>query len=118
MAGPIWTAPLYDADFVQHLLADLKSDENTLTTRKRLIGILAMISEELSDVPLFHDLSNMMRILKAPMLKHSMMLSALLHAGYRCSISHTEAKAVKTDAPVDFVWQVLQYWVSDCIALG
>ena len=37
--------------------------------------------------------------------------SALLHAGYRVSITHTSAEAVKTDAPPSVVWDIMRAWV-------
>ncbi len=39
--------------------------------------------------------------------------SALLHAGYRVSLSHACKNAVKTDAPAEVLWDVIRCWVSD-----
>ena len=39
------------------------------------------------------------------------MRSALLNAGYRVSQSHTDPLAIKTDAPQEFVWDVLKAWM-------
>jgi tRNA G26 N,N-dimethylase Trm1 len=82
MAGPIWSAPTVDTDFVRGLLDSVKSDECTLGTRKRIVGMLSLIMEELADVVLFHDLPLMTRTLKTPMLKHSLMTSALYSAAW------------------------------------
>ncbi len=38
--------------------------------------------------------------------------SAILDQGYRVSISHTSANAVKTDAPHHVVWDIMRCWVS------
>lgn len=82
MAGPIWSAPTVDTDFLRGLLDSVKSDECTLGTRKRIVGMLTLIQEELPGVVMFHDLPLMTRTLKTPMLKHSLMTSALYGAAW------------------------------------
>ena len=37
--------------------------------------------------------------------------SAILEQGYRVSISHTSANAVKTDAPNAVLWDIMRCWV-------
>ena len=37
--------------------------------------------------------------------------SALINAGYRVSQSHTNPLALKTDAPQEFLWDVMRHWV-------
>lgn len=38
--------------------------------------------------------------------------SAILHQGYRVSISHANANAIKTDAPHHVLWDIMRCWVS------
>lgn len=37
--------------------------------------------------------------------------SALLHAGFRVSLSHACRNAVKTDAPLAVLWDIMRCWV-------
>lgn len=37
--------------------------------------------------------------------------SALLHAGFRVSLSHACKNAVKTDAPSSALWDIMRCWV-------
>lgn len=37
--------------------------------------------------------------------------SALLHAGFRVSLSHACKNAVKTDAPASALWDIMRCWV-------
>lgn len=37
--------------------------------------------------------------------------SAIVNAGYKVSISHTCPTAVKTNAPIEFIWDIFREWV-------
>lgn len=37
--------------------------------------------------------------------------SALLNGGYRVSGSHCSPLALKTDAPWDYIWDVMRQWI-------
>ena len=65
---------------------------------------------QLSDCPLFFDLPSMCSVIKVnspPMLT---VMSAIINGGYKVSQSHTSATAVKTNAPAEFVWDVMRAW--------
>ena len=38
--------------------------------------------------------------------------SAILNEGYRVSISHANANAIKTDAPHHVIWDIMRCWVN------
>jgi hypothetical protein len=42
--------------------------------------------------------------------------SALLNAGYNVSSSHCEPAAVKTNAPFDYIWDIMRLWVNPSVA--
>ena len=42
--------------------------------------------------------------------------SALLHAGFRVSLSHACKNAVKTDAPSSALWDIMRCWVRPGLA--
>ena len=74
--------------------------------------MLTSVLEELPDVPLFHQLAHMCSVLHVPTPTLLAVVSALMRQGYRVSRSHTDASAIKTDAPNGVLWDVLRCWVS------
>ncbi|KAG8230897.1 hypothetical protein J437_LFUL002928 [Ladona fulva] len=90
VGGPIWSDPIHDGDFLARLEHLVSQEKVNLKygTAIRMEGVIALLREELLDVP----------------------LSALLNAGYRVSLSHACRTSVKTDAPSDLIWKVLRAW--------
>uniref|UniRef100_A0A182R3T0 tRNA (guanine(26)-N(2))-dimethyltransferase n=1 Tax=Anopheles funestus TaxID=62324 RepID=A0A182R3T0_ANOFN len=111
MGGPIWSAPLHDEDFLDELLDTVEQeDTKRLTTIRRIYGTLAVIREELHDIPLYYALDRMCGILKLESIGMQTLRSALLHAGYRVSYSHASRTSIKTDAPISVLWDILRCW--------
>uniref|UniRef100_A0A914X2W1 tRNA (guanine(26)-N(2))-dimethyltransferase n=2 Tax=Plectus sambesii TaxID=2011161 RepID=A0A914X2W1_9BILA len=110
VAGPIYTAPLHNLDFVHRLLKRVKDTPvpERFGTHSRLEGVLTVVSEELLDVPLYYSHTHLMSVVKTPSAKFLMLRSALLNAGYRMSITHCNAKGVKTDAPMHVLWDIIR----------
>lgn len=52
IGGPIWTDPIHDVQYVAELLQVV--DKLDLGTKKRILGTLSVIREELPDVPLYY----------------------------------------------------------------
>lgn len=116
VGGPMWTAPMHDAAFVRSLLEELQAEgggAHELASRQRLVGLLTSVAEELHDVPLFYALQQMCNTLRVQCPPLLSVMSALMRQGYRVSRSHTEANAIKTDAPSGAVWDVLRSWAAD-----
>lgn len=57
--GPLWSAPIHDATFVQRLVLRARRDVNQFGTSKRIIGMMSTVSEELLDVPLYYKLDGL-----------------------------------------------------------
>lgn len=111
MGGPIWSAPLYDVDFLKELLETVEMEQfKKLTTIRRIYGTLSVIREELHDVPLYYTLDRLCGILKLESVPMMKLRSALLHAGYRVSYSHASKTSIKTDAPISVLWDILRFW--------
>uniref|UniRef100_A0A915DCW1 tRNA (guanine(26)-N(2))-dimethyltransferase n=1 Tax=Ditylenchus dipsaci TaxID=166011 RepID=A0A915DCW1_9BILA len=112
MAGPIYTAPMHDTEFVKRLLQGIKEtpQDDRLGTHERMLGVLTVVSEEIHDVPLYYEHDQLMAVVKCTVPKHLLVRSAIINAGFKCSISHCNAKALKTDAPVTFLWDFARYW--------
>ncbi|CAI2193852.1 14324_t:CDS:10 [Funneliformis geosporum] len=91
VGGPLWNSSMHDKEFVQRMLTHVKnSNKDVYGTHARMLGMLTVISEEI-DVPLFHSISLLSR--------------------YKVSASHVMAGSVKTDAPMDVIWDVMRSWV-------
>lgn len=68
MGGPIWSAPIHTPQFVNQVL---ESASTTLNTYKRIQGVLRVISEELTDSPLYYtlnDLSGVLHVITPPLM--------------------------------------------------
>ncbi|KAL1452933.1 hypothetical protein WDU94_007116 [Cyamophila willieti] len=109
MAGPIWTGPLHDATFVQQVLDT--SESLGLANTRRITGMLAVILEEIKDIPLYYTLTNLCSVLHCEVIPMQDFRSALLHAGYKVSLSHCAKNSFKTNASMTVVWDILRCWV-------
>uniref|UniRef100_A0A4W4HAA6 tRNA (guanine(26)-N(2))-dimethyltransferase n=1 Tax=Electrophorus electricus TaxID=8005 RepID=A0A4W4HAA6_ELEEL len=112
LGGPIWAEPIHNMEFVQKVLAAVSGNPSRFGTSKRIEGILSMITEELEDVPLYSTLDHLSSTLHCNTPSMLLFRSALLHAGYRVSLSHACKNAVKTDAPAGVLWDIMRCWVS------
>lgn len=70
-----------------------------------------MISEELPDQPLFQTLDSLSRVTHCASPPMEITRSAILNAGYRVSYSHANKNSIKTDAPNEFLWDMMRHWV-------
>lgn len=110
LGGPIWAEPLHNTQFVQKVLSAVSGNPSRFGTSRRIEGMLSMITEELEDVPLYYTLDNLsstMHCNTPPLLQFR---SALLHAGFRVSLSHACKNALKTDAPPGVLWDIMRCW--------
>ncbi|KAK3876141.1 hypothetical protein Pcinc_019049 [Petrolisthes cinctipes] len=108
MAGPIWSDPIHDRDFLRKLKSSLVEED--FVTYRRMYGTLTMLEEELEDVPLYYVVDKLASIAGINLCKMVHFRSALLNAGYRVSMSHACKASIKTDAPPGFVWDVVRAW--------
>lgn len=69
--------------------------------------------QELPDVPLFLSLHNLCATLKCTSPSAVIFRSAVINAGYRISRSHVCAIGLKSDAPMDVIWDIMRCWVRD-----
>ncbi|KAM7538038.1 hypothetical protein Aperf_G00000062488 [Anoplocephala perfoliata] len=79
-------------------------------TLDRLIGMLSVASEELSDCPFYFQSDKLCATLHTTVPKIALLRSAFLNAGYRVSFSHAALSSLKTDAPMSFIWDVMCAW--------
>ncbi|KAL5988142.1 hypothetical protein ACLOJK_035905 [Asimina triloba] len=113
MGGPIWSAPIHDQEWVASILANVKSMKERYPAYDKISAVLTTISEELNDVPLFVSLHNLCATLKCTSPSAVMFRSAVLNAGYRISGSHVNPLGMKTDAPMNVIWDIMRCWVKN-----
>ncbi|NWY99047.1 TRM1 dimethyltransferase, partial [Loxia curvirostra] len=110
VGGPVWAEPLHDPTFVEGVLAALERSPGRFATEPRMRGMLSVIAEELSDVPLYYTLDGLSSTIRSNTPSLLQLRSALLHAGFRVSLSHACRNAVKTDAPPAVLWDIMRCW--------
>ncbi|KAD7479467.1 hypothetical protein E3N88_02603 [Mikania micrantha] len=111
MGGPIWSAPIHDQDWVASILADVKSMKARYPAFDRISAVLTTISEELPDVPLFVSLHNLCATLKCTSPSAVVFRSAVINAGYRISGTQVNPLGLKSDAPMNIIWDIMRCWV-------
>ncbi|XP_059639754.1 tRNA (guanine(26)-N(2))-dimethyltransferase 1 isoform X3 [Cornus florida] len=111
MGGPIWSAAIHDQEWVTSMLADVKSMEDRYPAYDRISAVLTTVSEELPDAPLFLSLHNLCATLKCTSPSAVIFRSAVINAGYRISGTHVNPLGLKSDAPMDVIWDIMRCWV-------
>uniref|UniRef100_M4CWS5 tRNA (guanine(26)-N(2))-dimethyltransferase n=1 Tax=Brassica campestris TaxID=3711 RepID=M4CWS5_BRACM len=110
MGGPIWSAPMHDQEWVTSILNGVKSMKDRYPAYDKICSMLTTISEELPDVPLFLSLHNLAATLKCTSPSAAMFRSAVINAKYRVSGTHVNPLGIKTDAPMEIIWDIMRCW--------
>ena len=79
-------------------------------TFKRIKGLIEVINEELTDVPLFYACDQICRKINCTPPKSELLRSAILNAGYQVSTSHAHRSSFKTNAPNQLIWDIFRSW--------
>ncbi|XP_045775495.1 probable tRNA (guanine(26)-N(2))-dimethyltransferase [Maniola jurtina] len=110
LGGPIWSAPIHDDVFVTRVLTHVQENPELFGTNKRIQGVLAMVREELPDVPLYYTLDKLFGRVHLETMPMLVMRSAILNAGYKVSYSHAAKLSIKTAAPAQIIWDIIRTW--------
>ena len=128
MCGPLWLGPLHQSEVADAMVDRVEAADGTqYASQKKLAGLLSVVRDELNDVPMFYNLSDLCKVeelvvllfssshplsqvLRSPVPSMHLFRSALLNAGYRVSGFHTEPFGFKSDAPMHVIWDVLRCW--------
>lgn len=107
--GPIWNGAIHDIKFLELLKKELELSEpkKEFGTFRRIQGLVQMCIEEL-DVPLFHSTTTMASTLRMKLPPCKYFMSALVNAGYKVSLSHTNPYSLKTNASNTVVWDIFR----------
>ncbi|XP_036278714.1 tRNA (guanine(26)-N(2))-dimethyltransferase isoform X2 [Pipistrellus kuhlii] len=114
LGGPLWVEPIHDLDFVGRVLEAVSTNPGRFHTAERIRGVLSVVTEELPDVPLYYTLDQLSSTIHCSTPSLLQLRSALLHAGFRVSLSHACKNAVKTDAPTSALWDIMRCWEKEC----
>jgi tRNA (guanine26-N2/guanine27-N2)-dimethyltransferase len=105
LLGPLWLGPLQDQDIVSKVLgSDLIGEETFEEARKVLVNI----SQEPNDVPFSYPVSELSRRAKCSPVSPKAIVERLREMGYRASVAHYDHGAVKTDAPLDLLYELVR----------
>ncbi|KAJ8714377.1 hypothetical protein PYW07_002602 [Mythimna separata] len=110
LGGPIWSAPIHDELFVTRVLTHVEHNPELFGTAKRIAGVLAMVREELQDVPLYYTMDRLFGRVHLETMPMLVMRSAILNSGYKVSYSHASRMSIKTAAPSQVVWDIIRTW--------
>ncbi|KAG2382245.1 hypothetical protein C9374_005447 [Naegleria lovaniensis] len=111
LSGPMWLGPLHDSEFITKCLDHVQKNTQLFSTHKRIIGLLTVAKSELPDAPLYHAVDHISSVLKCMNPPMTSVKSALINAGFRVSQSHAKPNALKTDAPISFIYDVMKEWI-------
>ncbi|CAD6252044.1 unnamed protein product [Miscanthus lutarioriparius] len=111
MGGPIWSDPIHDKKWATSILSDIHAMREAYPAYPKISAILTSVSEELLEAPLFVSLHNLCAILKCTNPTMVMLQSAIRNAGYQVSGSHVDPLALKTNAPMSVIWDIMRCWV-------
>ncbi|MCL7034331.1 hypothetical protein MKW94_007391 [Papaver nudicaule] len=111
MGGPIWSAPIHDKKWVASILENVQSLKEKYPTYHRISAVLATVSEELPDAPLFLSLNHLSKTLKYDPPSTVKFRYAVCNAGYRISGTHMNPLGLKSDAPMDVIWDIMRCWI-------
>lgn len=107
LGGPIWSAPIHDAGFLELLKHELAQEnvDKEFKTYRRVKGLIHVCSEELA-APLLYSSTQMSSVMRIKVPRIRDIMSALVNAGYKVSSTHTNQNGFKTDAPSTVVWDI------------
>ncbi|KAF8344252.1 N2 N2-dimethylguanosine tRNA methyltransferase, partial [Cantharellus anzutake] len=110
VAGPMWSGPLHDNDFVEEVLRLVKENPNAFGTSSRMQGMLTVASEELESSFYFTP-SKMAGNFHCSSPSMQDAGSALLNAGHKISRSHALPGSIKTNASRKEIHDVIRSWI-------
>ena len=103
--GPVWLGPLFDEDCRRMIRL---ASATPYCESGRIRKFLNLALEEAGSPPLFYSLSLICDRLNMPQMRSSEVVDALKERGYKASRTHIQGDAIKTDAPVSVVEEVLK----------
>ncbi|PVV02733.1 hypothetical protein BB560_002802 [Smittium megazygosporum] len=107
LGGPCYIGAIQNTEFASKMYSYVEENKNEFTTRKRMLGMIKVIEEEI-DVPFHYTLSSLCSAVKANALPYIKLRSAILNSGYKVSSAHSCTASIKTDAPPELIWDIMR----------
>ena len=100
-------------NFMEYIWLNLLKEQSCTLFRDFWCSLpnLEILLQELPDVPLFLSLHNLCATLKCTSPSAVIFRSAVINAGYRISGTHVNPLGLKSDAPMDVIWDIMRCWV-------
>jgi len=111
LSGPMWSDPIHDPAFARRCLDYVRKNKEKFGTSARLMGMLEMAANELPTM-LSYSPSHMTNVLHTSTPRSTLIYSALANAGYKVSETHAHVGNFKTDAPIEFIWDIFRAHVA------
>ncbi|KAJ7172448.1 N2,N2-dimethylguanosine tRNA methyltransferase [Mycena filopes] len=111
MAGPMWSAPIHNSEFIGKVLEHLGTNETQYGTASRMRGMLTVTKEELPNTPFYFTPTKVAKFFHCTTPSFADVASALLHAGHKISRSHASAGSVKTSATYADIFDIYRSWI-------
>ncbi|HTY74210.1 MAG TPA: tRNA (guanine(10)-N(2))-dimethyltransferase [Candidatus Nanoarchaeia archaeon] len=105
-AGPLWTGSLFDAQFVDSMIADNAS--RAFHTRGKIAKLLALTREEVNSPTTYYVLDKLSGKYKLPAPAVAPFLKALREAGFKGIPTHLNTRGIRTDAPASVMHEILK----------
>ncbi|MGB8027061.1 MAG: tRNA (guanine(10)-N(2))-dimethyltransferase [Nitrososphaeraceae archaeon] len=100
MAGPLWIDSIFDSDFVNSMLNELKNSENSTSPRNdhnRLLKMMQICTSELP-IPAYFETDSIASSAKKSSISLDKVISTLASNGFQSSKTTMNEKGFKTDA--------------------
>ncbi|MDW0268265.1 MAG: tRNA (guanine(10)-N(2))-dimethyltransferase [Nitrososphaeraceae archaeon] len=109
MAGPLWIDSIFDSDFVNSMLNELKNSENRTSPRNdhnRLLKMMQICTSELP-IPAYFETDSIASSAKKSSISLDKVISTLASNGFQSSKTTMNEKGFKTDAPPKEIIELL-----------
>lgn len=103
--GPLWTGPLQDSTVVSFMAR--KAGECALARPREVRRLLHVMAEETNAPPLYHPVGALCKSLGIPQPPLGEVMNSLRQKGYRAVRTHCDPDALKTDAPLEVLREVV-----------
>ncbi|KIM49074.1 hypothetical protein M413DRAFT_438239 [Hebeloma cylindrosporum] len=110
VAGPMWSGPLHDPDFVGKVISHVEENKSLYGTFSRMRGMLTVAKEELPNHFYFTP-SKVASFFHCETPSLDDVASALLNAGHSVSRSHACPGSLKTDASHSQLHDIYRSWI-------
>lgn len=113
IAGPMWGGKIHDRAFIRQMQEIHKTmDPEIYKTLKWTEGMLAQAESELEYAPFYVNPNTLVSKVKSSSMPQLTFESALFNAGYKVSNTHCKPGCVKTDAPFEYLWDIIRAWIA------